>query len=241
MQEKKFTTGDISSFGARLRSFRESKRLTQDRLAEILGISRTAITQYERDRKLPSVGVLLRLASEMDVDVGLLLTGRAAGKTDPRDLPQPLVRFTSSLESRPGEVRTEDYRAVPLLADPAAAGAPLISTDLVEEWAWIHASQVGRRTNLAAFRIDGDSMTPLIRDGDIVAIDRDDVHPPGLFAARVDEGVTVKRVKLLAGALLLTPENRAYEERLLEIPRGGSLGDVLIGRVVWQWSDLTGR
>jgi len=83
-------------------------------------------------------------------------------------------------------------------------------------------------------------MRPLIRDGDIVAIDRDDWRPPGLFAVRVvDEGVTVKRVKLVGkGHLLLVPENREYEERLLTLAKGEELHDVLIGRAVWQWSSL---
>ncbi len=231
---------NISSLGSRMRKLRSSRGWTQQRLAAEAGIGRAAVAHYEKDRRRPSLEMLERIGRLFDVDIDWLLTGRPGRQFDASDLPQPVVKFSSRMEKDPGAINTEDYRAVPLLSDPVAAGAPLISSDLVEEWAWIHGTQVGRRQGLVAIRIDGDSMTPLIRDGDIIAIDKDDVTPPGIFAVRADEGVTVKRVKVIRGGLLLIPENRDYEQRFLELPRGRALSDVILGRAVWQWSNLTG-
>ena len=231
---------NISSFGSRLLKLRQGRAWTQERMARELGIGRTTVAHYEKGRRMPSLEVLERIGRAFDVDLDWLLTGRPGGRFEATDLPQPVVRFSSRMEKDPNGFNTIDYRAVPLLTDPVAAGAPLISSDLVEEWAWIHTSQVGRRQGLVAIRIDGDSMSPLIRHADIIAIDREDVTPPGIFAVRADEGVTVKRVKMISDGLLLIPENRAYEERFLEIPRGQALSGIILGRAVWQWSSLAG-
>lgn len=232
---------EISSLGSRFQRLREGLGWTQGRMARVLGVGRTSVTQYEGGQRLPSLRVLMRLAEAVEVDLGWLLTGRTESRVDLMDLPQPVVHFPARQEDRPEGFHPADYYAVPLLSDPVAAGAPLISTDLVEEWAWIHVSQVGQRSNLAALRVEGDSMSPLIRDGDIIAIDRDDRFPPGVFAVRVDEGVTVKHVKLKGDALLLIPENRDHEERLVTIPEGGRMDDLILGRAVWQWSSLAGQ
>jgi len=231
---------NISSFGSRLLKLRQGRAWTQKRMAKELGIGRATVAHYEKGRRMPSLEVLERISRVFDVDIDWLLTGRPGGRFEAADLPQPVVRFSSRMEEDPNGFNTVDYRAVPLLSDPVAAGAPLISSDLVEEWAWIHTSQVGRRQGLVAIRIDGDSMSPLIRHGDIIAIDRDDATPPGIFAVRADEGVTVKRVKMISDGLLLIPENRAYEERFLKIPGGQSISDIILGRAVWQWSSMAG-
>lgn len=135
-------------------------------------------------------------------------------------------------------VETSGLVAVPLYADPVAAGAALINNEEIEDYAWIHKNQIGRRKNLIAVRIQGDSMAPVLRSGDIVVIDRDDRTPPGVFCVRLDEGATVKRVKLIGRQLLITAENREEFQEVIVSP--ARVRDVLIGRVVWQWSDLSG-
>jgi putative transcriptional regulator len=51
----------------RLREFREERGLTQERLAELVGLSRQSIISIERGRFLPSVETALRLSAALDV------------------------------------------------------------------------------------------------------------------------------------------------------------------------------
>ena len=235
-----------AAFGDRLKVLRKRLGYSQETMANLVEISRTSWNHYEKERYLPTLETLIWLTKRTNVRWEWLVSGsepmmkRDYKGTLIEDLPQPVVTFSSA-----GNIKeinnSSDYLAVPLMIDPIAAGAPTINTDAIDEWAWIHISQIGKRKNLVAIRVAGRSMHPLILNGAIVAIDRDDHAPPGLFAVRCpDEGVTIKRVKLMGkNNLLLTPENREYDERLITLGKGESLYDVLIGRAVWQWSDLT--
>jgi repressor LexA len=241
MSREKYRKSVYAFRGTIIREARKQKRWTQKDLASALGVAQSRISEWERGLGSPSIEDYLVLTGEHGFDLAWLLSGKAQKSLEVDGLPQPIVAF-STAGAAPEVVNTAHYLAVPLLSDPVAAGEPLVNTDEVEEWAWIHVSQIGKRKNLVAIRIKGDSMNPLIRDGDIVAIDRHDWKPPGIFAVRCDtDGVTVKRVKQIGDhALLLVPENRDYDERLVTLAKGQMLRDVVIGRAVWQWSDLTG-
>jgi len=216
----------------------------QKKMASVLDMSVAMISAIETKRNLPSIEKLLLLVRKTGVEWKWLMTGEGRMMDiDPMfqtdSLPQPIVHFTKSLDVEPEKINESHYLAVPLMDDPIAAGQPFIPTDSVSEWAWIHRSQIGRRSNLVAIRVKGRSMEPLILDGAIVAVDRDDKTPPGIFAARNDEGVTLKRVKVIGRNLLLKPENKEYDEAIIELEDGAQMGDYLIGRCVWQWSDLS--
>lgn len=225
--------------GKIIREVRRKKGWTQKDLARALGVAQARISEWERGIGSPTVENYIILSGEYGFDLAWLLSGQEAKRFDVEKIPQPVIKFAEA-GVEPQDLETANYLSVPLLADPIAAGEPMINLDEIAEWAWIHISQIGKRKNLVAIRIAGNSMHPLILDGAIVAIDRDDHKPPGLFAVRCpDEGVTVKHVKVLDHALLLVPENRDFEERLITLAKGESLHDVIIGRAVWQWSDLS--
>jgi len=54
---------------------REALGLTQDRLAQLVGVSRSAVAQWETDRSGQVRGNLARVASVLGVSVGFLVTG----------------------------------------------------------------------------------------------------------------------------------------------------------------------
>ncbi len=61
--------------GARLRAARIARGLTQDGLASRLGVSRSAIAQWETDRAGQIRGNLLRVADVLEVSLEYLLHG----------------------------------------------------------------------------------------------------------------------------------------------------------------------
>jgi len=60
-----------------LKGLRKQKKLTQQDLAEIIGVDRVTLARYESGARLPSLEVLIKLADFFEVSVDYLL-----GRTD---------------------------------------------------------------------------------------------------------------------------------------------------------------
>ncbi|WP_114913631.1 helix-turn-helix domain-containing protein [Acidibrevibacterium fodinaquatile] len=69
------TTTPTTTPGARLRAARLERGLTQDALAAELGVSRSAVAQWETDRAGQIRGNLLRIAEVLGVSLEYLLHG----------------------------------------------------------------------------------------------------------------------------------------------------------------------
>ena len=96
-----------TSPGVRVIFFREQKKLSQQELADFLGVSRGYIGDIERDRSAPSFNFLTLLASKMDVSIDWILTGEGemlrGKKPNEDDAPQEInmraVKMIELLES----------------------------------------------------------------------------------------------------------------------------------------------
>jgi len=56
--------------GVRIRDIRAKKRITQEQLAEKMGISSKYLSSIERGKENPTLNTLIRLAEGLDVDLG---------------------------------------------------------------------------------------------------------------------------------------------------------------------------
>lgn len=70
------------TFGARLKSARNSKRLTQHQVADLLGLNFTTISKYENDKSQPDNEILQKMAVLYDVSIDWLLTGEPGGAAE---------------------------------------------------------------------------------------------------------------------------------------------------------------
>lgn len=61
------------SFSSRLRELRETKRISRKTLAELCGLSKNLIGQYESGKKIPSARSLIAIADYFDVSIDWLL------------------------------------------------------------------------------------------------------------------------------------------------------------------------
>ena len=59
----------LRAFGARLRKFRENKKLTQESLASKTGLHATYISGLENGKRNPSLNTLDNLASTLNIKV----------------------------------------------------------------------------------------------------------------------------------------------------------------------------
>ncbi len=74
-------THESESTGARLARLRRAQNITQESLADQLGVSRQAVSKWESDLTYPETDKLLRLSRLYGVTVDYLLTGNAPAGT----------------------------------------------------------------------------------------------------------------------------------------------------------------
>lgn len=66
----------LMSIGERIVQLRNDKGVSQGQLAQILGVSRQAISKWENDQSSPDTLHLIKLADALDTEVEYLATGR---------------------------------------------------------------------------------------------------------------------------------------------------------------------
>lgn len=79
----------MATFGQRLHDVRVAKEVTQAELADLVGMTKQAISQYEHDARNPDFGTFLFLCNYFDVSADYLLGRTNVEKfliiTDPYD------------------------------------------------------------------------------------------------------------------------------------------------------------
>lgn len=61
------------TLGEKLKSYRTNKKISQEKVAELVGVSRQAVTKWENDQTVPTSNNLITLASIYGVSVDSIL------------------------------------------------------------------------------------------------------------------------------------------------------------------------
>lgn len=72
------------SFGDNLRFIRKQKNITQEQLAEMLDVSRQAISKWESNNGYPETEKLIVLSQKLDVSLDYLLNDKSNGVDQPK-------------------------------------------------------------------------------------------------------------------------------------------------------------
>jgi phage repressor protein C with HTH and peptisase S24 domain len=129
-----------------------------------------------------------------------------------------------------------DWVEVPRLSLEASAGPGATAAEEIPFDAfrfsrrWLRENGL-EPAQLSAIRVMGDSMDPLLRDGDEILVDRTPrAFREGVHVVRLGEALHVKLLQAVPpGRLRLISQNQAYE------PVEVAMSDVdVVGRVVWK-------
>lgn len=69
----------MSSFGEKVQRARKERRLSQEGLAELLDVSRQAVSKWEQDAGYPETETLVRLARALHVSLDWLMSLEQGG------------------------------------------------------------------------------------------------------------------------------------------------------------------
>ncbi|WP_035064484.1 LexA family transcriptional regulator [Nitratidesulfovibrio termitidis] len=235
---------------------------TQQALARVLGVNRSAITQAKNRDAIPQKWIL-RLSRVYGLSPDWLEYGR--GTPRPAPLAQTFAAAAhGTVHPAPlaaaGAVRGRTAALRPAmpaspLADlpPAVHMVPKVRARLsagggsfevqampVGGQPFAHAWLARKGTPSAMVLMDvvGDSMEPEIRDGDTVLVDRatEDLRFGQIYAVGLEDAVLVKRIMRTPDGLALVSDNPAYSPIRV---RGDELEQFrVIGRVVWLCREL---
>lgn len=183
----------MPSFHSRLKELRVKLELSQQSLAEKIGISKSSINMYERGEREPGIETLEAFADFFNVDMNYLL-----GKSDS-------VHSFTSFNTSNHSARIPVYGSV-------AAGIPIEAITDIEDYEEI-TEEMARTGKYAALKIKGSSMEPRFTEGDVVIVKLQDTVESGDIAIVIVNGdeATCKKIKRTPEGVMLISTNPTYE------------------------------
>ena len=209
----------MKKYSNRVRELRLAKSLSQEQLAEKIGLTKQAISQYERGERSPSMEVLEALCDFFNVSSDFLLgfdsvTLRFVGKNE-----------IDKLESK-SSVR------IPVLGR-VAAGVPIDAIEDVLDWEEIPEAMAATG-EFFGLKIKGDSMQPRIADGDVVIVrSQPDAESGDVVIVQVNgDHATCKRIIKHNTGISLVSFNPVYPPIVYTNEEIKSLPVTIVGKVV---------
>lgn len=210
--------------GANIRALREKFGLTQDQLAEKLGVTRESVHRWETDKMTVRDRHVSRLIELFGVE--------------PEDIKSEKYGLAAQLS---GRVRLPDG-AMPVV--PSSATVPLLTIGRVHAGAMTDEEEVAHRVEVPAsvcenhprafaLEVEGDCMDRVIPEGSHVLVDPD--REPGNGSIAVVETETYRAVMRRwyrgSSTLMLTADSHAEQEDMVFGPEDGPVR--VVGTVVW--------
>ncbi len=238
------------SFGEQMRRRREELGLSRQQLADRLGVSVSAVGNYETGVSAPKEGVLLRLFDALETDPNYLYRSSYRAVPDHSDEERCLLAKYRELPLSGRQtvhtlvdaltVMTDDLRAaapaaearmIPLYTSPAAAGfaAPVFG----EDYELIPVTGDVPPGAELAVHIQGDSMAPVIADGSVVYVNHDPLQNGDVGIFCVDGDMLCKQYcRDALGMVYLFSLNRKRADMDVIFRRGSGRSLTCFGRVM---------
>lgn len=223
----------------KIKQRRQQLGIRQVDLAKAINVSQSTMSDYETGRYEPDLETLVKIASELKVSVGWLLTDKDYNHPDDKFKYESLMRscrknyvsdqledFLYQNQLPPSSVR------IPVLGD-VAAGIPIEAIEDIVDYEEI-STTMASTGEFFGLRIKGASMEPRMRDGDVVIVRKQDTAETGDVVVVLVNGdsATVKRIKKEPSGITLIPNNPAYDSIYYSNDEIQSLPVRIIGKVV---------
>ncbi len=191
---------------------------TQIELSEVLGINRSAISHARQKNKIPDKWIL-RLYRTFNLNPEWVESGVGRtfiNKSSMSDVGFTYVPKVNAILSAGGgsfEVSSQVDEHVPFISK------------------WLRKK--GSIQTMIVMDVTGESMEPVIMDGDMVLIDRaqKEISNRKIYAIRIDDAIYIKRLEQHPNRLVLTSENNAYAP--IYINENEINNTQIIGKVLW--------
>ena len=166
----------------RYKELRKRRGLTQLEAAKLLNVDQSTISKWEQDKAIPDIYTLDKISELYNVSIDYLL-----GK--------------ENLDVKPKGVK------IPVLGT-INAGLPIEAVENIIDYEEI-SRDMAAHGEYFALKINGDSMLPTVRDGDVVIIRKQDDADSGKICVVMINGndATLKEIKKEPNGLWVLPHN----------------------------------
>ena len=193
---------DTQIIANRIKEARKKAGLTQKEVADRLGMTYQAISNYERGVNRIEVSILSALCNLYGISVPEILQGHDS-------------------ENKKTPIQFEEYRPthkIPILGR-ISAGLPLYAEENIEGYTY---TELNGGAEYFALRVKGDSMNAArISDGDIIIVRRQDIVENGQIAVVLvdNEDATVKIFSRHGHLVTLMPHshNPAHQPQIYDL------------------------
>lgn len=194
-------------FATKIKELRKEKKLTQNRLAELMFVDQTTVSCWETGKATPDTEKLSQLSDLFGVSIDELF-GRETAPTGTKGVKIPVL----------GRVQ---------------AGIPIDAIEEILDYEEITDAMAGQGEHFGLV-VRGDSMFPKIVEDDVVIVRKQDDCDNGDIAVVLVNGsdATVKKIKKTPLGLTLVPLNTAYEMISYSAGEIESLPVRIVGKVV---------
>ena len=219
------------SFGSRLKARREQLGITQVQLAQMLGVTKGAVGNYETEVSSPKADILYRVFDVLQCDANYLFQDEmnVQEEISPAEMEhikkyrtldgygKKMVDMILELEiQRLADLAAEDELApnvieLPLFDQPASAGYGNWLDETISEPIPVPDTPTTRRADFC-IRVSGDSMEPRYSDGDLVFVRKQDDIPVGDFGIWVIDGSAYIKQRAADSLHSLNPEYDDVEQ-----------------------------
>lgn len=221
------------SCGQRITELMKNKRLTQQEVADKIGVARQSISLWQKDKTVPSGTNLERLASALGTTSGYLLFG----------LSDSSIKTFDQGDTPPDDVVVIHEYRLTFGASPSGV-EPVPEWELVDDGDdyWYKRTFFQKRhlnpDRCKRARVSGDSMEPTICDGDTFLFYEECDSRPGcviiadgqIYAISVEGQLKVKRLSKTKDGIVVRSDNPDYQP---EIYSGDDLSKLRIyGKVI---------
>lgn len=202
----------METLGERIKKLRLKHEMTQTFLGNYLGVTKSAISMYERNKSTPDDELKIKLAKLFGVSVDFLIGNK------PEVMPAP---------------PNNEGVKIPILGS-VVAGIPVSAITDILGYEEI-TQQMAHNGKHFALRVKGDSMLPDLKEGDIVIVrEQPDVESGSVAIVLINgDEATVKQVKKSKDGIVLFGYNTAvYEPHFYTNKEIEELPIQIIGKVV---------
>lgn len=218
--------------GNRIRKIRMSRGLQQGDLAEKLGVSRSAVSMWEKGHNEPPLEMIKKIAHALDVSPDRILysSEEIRSRLDPTILElldgdvDALLKVAASMAVAPellGRQNDLPPDVIPIASMPhhpisilgeVAAGQPIFAEETYD--AYIDGPEKAD----FALKVKGDSMVPTFLDGDVVYIkSTPDVANGTVAVIIIDDSATLKHVYKSDNIITLISDNPTYAPMVINL------------------------
>ncbi|HDR1038295.1 TPA: LexA family transcriptional regulator [Pasteurella multocida] len=223
-----------SSIGNRIRELRELRKVSRNAMAEKLGLSLSALQNWETNQTEPVASMIITLAEELEVSPNYLLTGETDTTLDENSsrIAQHESENSRSVANDDGFEWIDDCRDVIVTAGYGGVNGDYTEIKQTKvEKEWLRARGL-KAEDCGKYKVCGDSMDDTLKDGEDIIVNHASktLIDGKIFVLNNQGSMLIKRIQRTFSGVELISDNNAYRPIKLTAEEADSL--LVIGQVV---------